>query len=224
VNSAVNRLRDALGDKAVSPRFVETLARRGYRFIAPVERIPLPPQITASDIVPQTDERKSPHPSTPVKSLWLKGILATQEDLPRSSPHVVQALFVLLQLMYLGFYVGALANLAEIGELFSSLAFAAWAFPSLVVTALLLIPVRIFLLNAALFHAPGIRGKFLKIWPLLLVADGLWSLAPLLLLHHINYGLAFACITPLVYAPFAQRSLILMGAGARAPETPGTPA
>src|SRR5271169_2775645 len=40
VNSAVNRLREALGDKASNPRFVETLARRGYRFLAPVERIP----------------------------------------------------------------------------------------------------------------------------------------------------------------------------------------
>src|SRR5579875_693363 len=39
VNSAVNRVREALGDKAGAPRFVETLARRGYRFVAPVERI-----------------------------------------------------------------------------------------------------------------------------------------------------------------------------------------
>src|SRR5579863_684062 len=37
VNSAVNRIREALGDTASSPRFVETLARRGYRFVAPVE-------------------------------------------------------------------------------------------------------------------------------------------------------------------------------------------
>src|SRR4051794_35084360 len=34
VNKAVNRIRDALGDSATSPRFVETVARRGYRFIA----------------------------------------------------------------------------------------------------------------------------------------------------------------------------------------------
>ncbi len=33
VNSAVNRLREALGDKASNPRFVETLARKGYRFL-----------------------------------------------------------------------------------------------------------------------------------------------------------------------------------------------
>jgi DNA-binding winged helix-turn-helix (wHTH) protein/Tol biopolymer transport system component len=36
LNTAIKRLRDALGDCAENPRFVETLARRGYRFIAPV--------------------------------------------------------------------------------------------------------------------------------------------------------------------------------------------
>jgi Tol biopolymer transport system component/DNA-binding winged helix-turn-helix (wHTH) protein len=36
---AVNKLRDALGDRAENPRFVETLAKRGYRFIAPVKAI-----------------------------------------------------------------------------------------------------------------------------------------------------------------------------------------
>jgi DNA-binding winged helix-turn-helix (wHTH) protein/Tol biopolymer transport system component len=38
LNRAVNRLREALGDSAENPRFVETLPRRGYRFIAPVAR------------------------------------------------------------------------------------------------------------------------------------------------------------------------------------------
>ena len=37
LNAAVNKLREALCDSAESPRFVETLPRRGYRFIAPVE-------------------------------------------------------------------------------------------------------------------------------------------------------------------------------------------
>lgn len=37
LNAAVKRLRDALSDSAETPRYVETLARRGYRFIAPVE-------------------------------------------------------------------------------------------------------------------------------------------------------------------------------------------
>ena len=36
---AVNKLREALGDSAENPRFVETLAKRGYRFIAPVKPV-----------------------------------------------------------------------------------------------------------------------------------------------------------------------------------------
>src|SRR6476646_1804865 len=36
LNTAINKIREALGDSAENPRFVETLARRGYRFIAPV--------------------------------------------------------------------------------------------------------------------------------------------------------------------------------------------
>jgi DNA-binding winged helix-turn-helix (wHTH) protein len=43
LNAAVKQLRDALGDSAEKPRFVETLARRGYRFIAPVDKPGAPP-------------------------------------------------------------------------------------------------------------------------------------------------------------------------------------
>jgi len=37
LNTAINKLREALGDSADSPRFIETLPRRGYRFLVPVE-------------------------------------------------------------------------------------------------------------------------------------------------------------------------------------------
>ena len=39
LNHCIKQIRDALGDDADTPRFVETLPKRGYRFIAPVERI-----------------------------------------------------------------------------------------------------------------------------------------------------------------------------------------
>ncbi len=54
VYSAIRRLRDALCDSAESPRYVETLARRGYRFVAPVDSgsvVPIPaeqPRLVAS--------------------------------------------------------------------------------------------------------------------------------------------------------------------------------
>jgi cholera toxin transcriptional activator len=144
----------------------------------------------------------------------LDRVLSGPQDLPKSSHAVVQTLFLLLQLMYLGFYVGTLANLAEIKELISALPHPAEVFTVVIVTAAVLIPVRAFLLCAVLFHAPGMREKFLRLWPFLLALDIAWSLSPFLLLHHIHYGLAVACMTLLVYSPFAQRSLILMGAGA----------
>ena len=39
LNAAIKRLRDVLGDSAAEPRFIETIPRRGYRFVAPVERV-----------------------------------------------------------------------------------------------------------------------------------------------------------------------------------------
>jgi hypothetical protein len=124
--------------------------------------------------------------------------------------------------MYLSFYVGALANLAEIEDLFSPLPKATQALTVLIVTAAVLIPVRAFMLTTTLMRAPGARDKFLKIWPFLFVLDELWSLSPFLLLHHISIGLALSCTALLVYSPFAQRSLVLMGAGGVDRETSGT--
>lgn len=53
LNAAVRRLRDALGDSADVPRFIETLPRRGYRFIAPVQ--------------PPATEEASSRPEEPAK-------------------------------------------------------------------------------------------------------------------------------------------------------------
>ena len=40
LNTAINKIREVLGDSAESPRFVETLPRRGYRFIGPLTPLP----------------------------------------------------------------------------------------------------------------------------------------------------------------------------------------
>ncbi len=194
VNSAINRIREALGDRAANPRFVETLARGGYRFLAPVESL----------------ESHATTKAAESSSLFTGNIFATPEDLPVSSRSTVATIFVLFQLMYLGFYVGALANLAEIQDLLAVLPYATQVFLLLIVTAAVMIPVRTFLLCALLFRAPGLRAKFLRLWWLLLPMDVLWALSPFLLLHHINSGLALACMAILLYSPFAQRALLLM--------------
>src|SRR5438552_8939920 len=42
LNKAINKIREALGDSAENARFVETVARRGYRFLADVQAIDTP--------------------------------------------------------------------------------------------------------------------------------------------------------------------------------------
>ena len=50
ISSAINRLRDALGDSADNPVFIETVERRGYRWIAPTH-VPTPPVLPAGPIL-----------------------------------------------------------------------------------------------------------------------------------------------------------------------------
>jgi len=49
LNNAINRLRDALNDSAEAPRFIETLPRRGYRFVSQVESEAIPDSLAAQE-------------------------------------------------------------------------------------------------------------------------------------------------------------------------------
>jgi TolB-like protein/DNA-binding winged helix-turn-helix (wHTH) protein/Flp pilus assembly protein TadD len=62
LNTAINKVRAALGDSADSPRFVETVGRRGYRFIAPLE-----PASTTAPTPPASVEEWS-EPASPARS------------------------------------------------------------------------------------------------------------------------------------------------------------
>jgi TolB-like protein/DNA-binding winged helix-turn-helix (wHTH) protein/tetratricopeptide (TPR) repeat protein len=79
LHSAMNRLREALGDSAENPRFIETLPRKGYRFIAPVtaieSRISAPAPAPAPEATPP-----EPAGTNPI------AIRADFETLPRAAP------------------------------------------------------------------------------------------------------------------------------------------
>jgi Tol biopolymer transport system component/DNA-binding winged helix-turn-helix (wHTH) protein len=66
LNAAVKRLREMLGDSADAPRFIETLPRHGYRFIAPVEK---PTSGASSD----TYWKRLPERLTSSKRAWVLG-------------------------------------------------------------------------------------------------------------------------------------------------------
>src|SRR5579863_3597454 len=61
LNKAINRLREALGDDADNPRFIETLPQRGYRFIAELENTPTTlPRIESIAVLPLENLSISP--------------------------------------------------------------------------------------------------------------------------------------------------------------------
>ena len=60
LNAAVKRLRQALGDSAESPRFVETLPRLGYRFLAPVTYLSESERALSATAIPATEPTSVP--------------------------------------------------------------------------------------------------------------------------------------------------------------------
>src|ERR1700691_2325471 len=67
LNTAINKIREVLGDSAESPRFIETLSRRGYRFIAPVET-----DLSLVNQNPIEEPIDQPAKSTKRFRLWLR--------------------------------------------------------------------------------------------------------------------------------------------------------
>ncbi len=62
INTAINKLRETLGDSGDHPRFIETLPRRGYRFIAPIEFLEHAPPAPVSEPLPDLPPKNSTGP------------------------------------------------------------------------------------------------------------------------------------------------------------------
>jgi cholera toxin transcriptional activator len=216
LNTAINKVREALGDSASNPRYVETLARRGYRFIAPVqdavesgtpeqarsgnrdgtgEGLPAPPATVLSDSEP---------PSPP---------LHPELEVPIPHRALTRGLFALIQVMYLVFYLTALFRLHDVQAVADSF-LPLWGATALagtvMVTAGVGIPLRLYLLSAVGFDYQGLAGKFRRVFPFVLALDQLWAVAPFLLIQEIGLGAAFAASAALLYLPFSERTLVRM--------------
>ena len=194
LNTAVNKIREALGDSPSSPRFVETLARRGYRFIAPVNGV----ETSASTFPRAQAAADELHP-----------------ELHVPVPHrgMVRALFALIQVMYLAFYLSALHRLHEVDRVASAF-LPSWGALCIVGAVLLTgatgIPLRCYLLSAVGFDFRKLEENFRRLFPAVLAMDQLWAVAPFLLLPQIGVGLAFAATAALLYVPFSERTLVRM--------------
>lgn len=200
LNTAVNKLREALGDSASSPRYVETLARRGYRFLGTLERADTPPDPAAAAPVADKTAAK------PAARTFHRDL-----DVPVPRRSLTRGLFALIQVMYLIFYVAALFRLPEIQRITSAF-LPAWGalviFAAVLVTAGVGIPLRCYLTSAVAFDHQRLGEKFQQMFLIVLVFDQLWAIAPFLMTHKIGFGAAFAATAALLYVPFSERTLV----------------
>jgi DNA-binding winged helix-turn-helix (wHTH) protein len=210
LNTAMVKLRDVLGDSASNPKFIETIAKRGYRFLGTAEVIseqptplnPAAPAITPASQPPSAEPAVQPA-NVPAEA---------DSGLPRVSRSSARVLFALTQVMYLIFYLSALFRWENTYQA----SFTTWgragtvAFVTYLGTALVGIAVRLYLISATAMDYHLLGEKYRVLTPALFVLDMLWALAPLLIADRIGLGFALGACAALVYMPFAQRTLMKM--------------
>jgi len=196
LNTAVNKVREALRDSANNPRFVETLPRRGYRFIGPVDS-------RNSNASPESTVETGQPPSLP----------ADQNELPTAPRWASRGLLLLIQFGYLISYVAALHYLFLVRMIAR---FTFGPVRAITITSCIILwcamglPIRLYLSFALTFDYHLLREKFRQLFPFLLLIDLLWSAMVLFTVPKLGLGFAFTLFVAAIYSPFAQRTLIRM--------------
>src|SRR5436309_8203156 len=209
LNTAMAKLRDVLGDSAAKPKYVETIAKRGYRFLGDVTAIHEQPK--SAPAIPSIKPLQAPV-VTPAPQTQTPEPEQADSELPRASRRTARLLFTLSQVMYLIFYLSALFRLDQL----SLSADRAWSraghiiFVVYLVTALVGVAVRLYLITATAFDYHLLGEKYRVLFPALFILDMLWALSPFLIADRIGLGLALGSTAALIYMPFAQRVLVKM--------------
>ena len=209
LNTAMVKLRDVLGDSASSPKYIETIAKRGYRFLGGPEAVfDQPPAMAAQPAIAPQAPLPQPLPAT----MPSNAETARESALPRASRGTARLLFVLVQIMYLIFYLSALFS----WENTYRASHMAWrgagntTFAIYMATALVGLAVRLYLISATAMDYHLLGAKFRILTPGLFVLDMIWAMAPLLIQDRIGFGFALGACAALIYMPFAQRTLMKM--------------
>jgi cholera toxin transcriptional activator len=229
LNTAVNKLREALGDAASNPRFVQTVARRGYRFIAPVQETkvvlndPAQAGLGTGHPGPQgasaVQSASSARDSTKAESGATAEVFHPELEVPIPRRGLTRGLFLVIQAMYLIFYLEGLLHWQSayrIADGFLPEWGATAVVIALLITAGIGIPLRCYLISAVAFDHRRFGEKFRRIFPPLLAMDQLWAVAPFLLAEKIGFGAAFAATAALLYVPFSERTLVRLAYPERA--------
>lgn len=212
LNTAMAKLRDALGDSAGSPRYIETIAKRGYRFLGEVEAGEAP---AASPVIQSSVATPQPQSVTNESARSGTAVQARPDspgELPRARRTTSRVLFILVQIMYLSFYVSALFDWLQLYRA----SFMLWPsggrsiFTIYLSTSLIGVVVRLYLITATALDYHLLHEKYRLLFPWMFVLEMIWAAAPLLLADRMGWGLALGATAALVYLPFAQRVLVKM--------------
>jgi DNA-binding winged helix-turn-helix (wHTH) protein len=213
LNTAMVKLRDVLGDSASSPKYIETIAKRGYRFLVSPQVIPEPTPEVVRPAQPQPFKSEpQPQPLADPAAAAPSSAQTASDTLPRTNRGTARLLFILTQIMYLIFYLSALFR----WENTYRASYIAWgragatAFTIYMATALVGLAVRLYLISATAMDYHLLGAKFRILTPALFVLDMIWAMSPLLIQDRIGFGFALAACAALIYMPFAQRTLIKM--------------
>ena len=195
LNTAVNKVREVLRDSANSPRFIETLPRRGYRFIYPTG--------DANTVV-------ETQPAAPVDT----------RELPRAPRRTARSLLLLIELAYLISYIAALHYLLWV-RMLARFSFgpvqALTITSSIILLCAMGLPLRFYLLFALGFDYHLLGEKFRHLFPFVLPLDLIWSAMAMFIVPKIGLGFAFPLFVLAIYSPFAQRTLVRMAYQNRLP-------
>jgi DNA-binding winged helix-turn-helix (wHTH) protein len=222
INVAIKKIREALNDDPLKPRMLETLPRKGYRFIAPVEALASPaksipveadkalpiPKIEPAP-APVQDATLPPPPQIPTT---IRDAISDPDEETLEREFALPAkpariLFLTVQVMYLTIYSLALIHMYDVASVLGT-AGLGWLAAPLLIGAAGSIPVRLYLIFTVGLGHPAAGIKYRRMLPYLMPWDWIWAASPFLAVHTIGPELALVFSAVLVYPPISQ--LILM--------------
>ena len=205
INVAVKKIREALDDDPVKPRLIETLPRKGYRFIAAVDQIMKPAESPAVESVQSLQkELIFPPASLAEAGAADEATLEREFALPAAPARIM---FIGVQAIYLTVYGLALVHMGDVASVMGE-AGIGWLAAPLLIGAAGSIPVRLYLIFTVGLGHPAAGMKYRRMLPYLMPWDWIWAASPFLALHKFGPEWALVLSAILVYPPISQ--VILM--------------
>jgi DNA-binding winged helix-turn-helix (wHTH) protein len=190
VNTAIRKIRKALDDDPDTPRIIETLPKKGYRFIAPVD------VLEGSPASPPPSETQTAEP-VPDFVLPISAVSA-------------RVLFLLAQVPYVATYLATFYNWDNLDDaLIRTFVFIPieWSRTGFQIFALVGFAVRIYLIGLVGWGHTEAGPRYRKLFPFLLLMDGLWAATPLLV-EDLGPLVSWAGLILMGWLVFGQRTLM----------------